>query len=318
METSVSSRTDVDVLLRHWVHDGLITTEQAESMRSDLPAAQPVPARRAAHVAPLVGEALGYLGGVLVIVALGLVAGRYWSELSTAGRLVVTGATTVLLLVAGAAAPRRRGGAGARLGAVLWLAAAVGLAAFLGLAGAEAFGWREEAVATFAAGGAALLASGLWYLHRHPILHLAVLAGTVAAVTAATTLLTDSVLLPGVAAWGTGLAWALLAWGGLLPPRRLGVVLGAAVTTVAALAIAPESWGSVLAVATVAALVVVAVLMRDLVLLAVATLGALAILPIVVVQFFPGVLAAGMVLLAVGLLLVGAAVAISRRRGGRR
>jgi uncharacterized membrane protein len=58
--------------------------------------------------------------------------------------------------------------------------------------------------------------------------------------------------------------------------------------------------------------------MRDLVLLAVATLGALAILPIVVVRFFPGVLAAGMVLLAVGLLLVGAAVAISRRRGGRR
>ena len=315
----MSSQRDVEVLLRHWVRDGLITTEQAEGMRSDLPPAQPVLARRAASATPRVVEAVGYLGGVLVLVALGLVAGRYWIELSTTGQLAVTGAATVLLLLAGAAAPRRRGGAGARMAAVLWLAAAVGLAAFLGLAGAEAFDWREEAVATFAAGGAVLLASGLWFLHRHPVLHLTVLAGTVAVVTAATTLLPDSVLLPGVAAWGVGVAWALLTWGGLLPSRRLGVGLGSAVTTFAALTVASESGGSVLAVVTVAALVAVAVLMRDLVLLAVATLGALTILPIVVVEFFPGVLAAAIVLLAVGVLLVGAAVAISRRRrtGGR-
>jgi len=308
-------KVDVDVLLRHWVHDGLITAEQAALMRADVPAATPAAAvRPAPRATSLVIEALGYLGGVLITVALSLVVGQYWADLSIGGRLALAGAVTTLLLLAGAAVPRRPTGAAARLRAVLWMAATLGLAAFLGLTGADVFGWPESAVGTFAAGGAAVLATTLWYLHRQPVLHVAVLAATVATAIAATTLLPDDDLLPGVAMWGVGVVWALLSWGGLLTPRRLGVLLGSAVTAFGALIVAAEGWGSVLAIGTVAALVVIAVLIRDLVLLAVAALGTLNVLPVVVSQFFPGVLSAAMALLAVGLFLVGAAVVTARRR----
>lgn len=306
---------DVDELLRHWVHDGLITTEQAALMRADVPAATPTAAARlASRATSLVVEALGYLGGVLIMVALSLVVGQYWTDLSIGGRLALAGAVTALLLFSGAVVPHRRSRAGAQLRAVLWLAAAVGLAAFLGLAGADVFGWEESAVGTFAAGGAAVLATTLWYLHRQPVLHVAVLAAAVATAVAATTLLPDVGFLPGVAMWGVGVVWAVLSWGGLLAPRRLGVLLGSAVTTFAALFVASEGWGSALAVGTVVALVVIAVLTRDLVLLAVAALGTLNVLPVVVYRFFPGVLSAAMALLAVGLFLVGAAVVTARRR----
>jgi hypothetical protein len=316
METSTMPKVDVDVLLCHWVHEGLITAEQAALMRADVPLATPTaavwPAPRATS---LVIEALGYLGGVLIMVALGLVVGQYWADLSIGGQLALTGAVTVLLLFAGAAVPHRRGGGvGSRLRAVLWMAAAVGLAAFLGLAGADVFGWEESAVATFAAGGAAVLATTLWYLHRQPVLHVAVLAATVATAIAATTLLPDAGFLPGVAMWGVGVVWAVLSWGGLYPPRRLGVLLGSVVTTFGALFVASEGWGSALAVTTVVALVAFALLVRDLVLLTVAALGTLNVLPVVVSRFFPGVLSAAMALLTVGLFLVGAAVVTARRK----
>jgi hypothetical protein len=317
METSTMRKVDVDALLRHWVDDGLITAEQAKLLRADVPPSMPSGATRSVpRATSLVIEAIGYLGGILIMVGLGLVVGQYWAELPTGGRLALAGAVTVSLLVAGTAVPAGRAAAGARLRAVLWLAATVGLATVLGLAGAEVFDWREEAVATVAAAGALTLAATLWYLHRHPVLHLTVLAAMAATAMAATTLLPDTDFLPGVAGWGVGVAWAVLAWGGLLPPRRLGVLAGAVVTTFAAMTVASESWGSALAIATVVALVAVAVVMRDLVLLAVAALGTLNVLPVVVARFFPGTLSAAVVLLVVGLLLVGVAVLTARRRGG--
>jgi hypothetical protein len=40
-------------------------------------------------------------------------------------------------------------------------------------------------------------------------------------------LLPDAGALPGLAVWGVSVAWLALAWGGLLPGRQVGTVLGA-------------------------------------------------------------------------------------------
>jgi len=77
-----AASVDLSVAIEHWVADGIITAEQATRMRADLaesltvplgglPAAVPRTSRAA-----LVTEALGYLGGVIILVAVGLVVGN--------------------------------------------------------------------------------------------------------------------------------------------------------------------------------------------------------------------------------------------------
>ena len=314
MTTVTPSPLDLDPLLRHWVDASLISSEQARLIRADL-AAPPAPAVPATSGGPsLVAEAVGYLGGVIVVAALGLITGQYWQSLPVAARLALAGGVTAILLAAGWAVPGRLSGPGRRLRAVLWMASSLGFAAFLALAASEGFGWDESAVATFAAGATAMLTAILWFLHRHPLQHLAVAGSLLATAGAATTFLSDGGFLPGVAVWGVAVIWLVLAWGQIVQPRRVGVILGGTVATFSAVTFAGESWGSALALATAAVLIAAAVLIRDLILLGVTAVGTLNVLPVVITRFFPGVLAAALVLLTVGLLLVAAAVVTARRR----
>lgn len=120
--------------------------------------------------------------------------------------------------------------------------------------------------------------------------------------------------LPGFAAWGTALVWSLLGWGGVLEPRRFVMVFGAAGMFAGALTTIPTTGGIVLALATSVAVVATSVLFRDLLLLAVGALGTLLVHPSSVIELFPGDLAAPIVMLVVGALLVGAGLFIARRR----
>ena len=49
----------------------------------------------------LIAEALGYLGGVLIVVAASLITFQYWSDIPTAGRLALPASAAALLLAAG-------------------------------------------------------------------------------------------------------------------------------------------------------------------------------------------------------------------------
>jgi hypothetical protein len=310
MAEVASPSADLPAMLERWVASGVITAEQADLIRADTAGRQPEP-----RGTSLVTEAMGYLGGVIILVALGLVTGQIWRDLPTGARLWLVGGVTVLLVAAGAGLGRRFGAPATRLRAVLWLAGTVALAGFLALMGDEAFGWRDDMVALVTATGCAVASAVLWWAHRHPLQHLAVLASLLATAGTATVLLPESDdVLPGLAIWGVAIGWSVLAWGGILAPRRAGIVLGAATGIIAAVSVAMETWGVVLALLTVAVLVAAAVAMRDLVLLAVASVGTLIVLPVVVDQFFPGVLPAAIALLGVGLLLVAVAVATARRR----
>ncbi|GAA0808078.1 DUF2157 domain-containing protein [Spirilliplanes yamanashiensis] len=312
MSTTVRSTRDIAALLDRWAADGVVTADQAERMRADLRAPGRVPAR------PLVAEAMGYLGGAIVVAALGLLAGWFWADLTLAARLALVGAAALLVGGAGAAVPRRLGASGARLRAVLWLAACVALTGFLALLAADGFGWQRDAVTAFAAAVTAAVAGGLWAARPHAVQHAAFLLLVIVAAAACAALLPGNGTAAGVAVWAVGSAWAILGWGALVRPARFGLVLGAVAAMAGVAGLVGEPWGAALALVTLAAAVAGAVALRDLVLLAVAAVGTLNLLPAIVVQFFPSVLAVALVLLLVGLLLVAAAVLIGRRRSAVR
>jgi hypothetical protein len=314
---------DVSAAIERWLADAIITAEQATQMRADLPepappagahGGPPAPTPRTSRAA-LVTEALGYLGGVIIMVALGLVVGNLWDKMSVGVRLALVGIVTVLLLVAGALIPARLGATGARLRSVLWLASSAALAAFLALGASEWSGWRDEGVVTFAALGTALYSAVLWWAHRHLLQHVAVFAALLVGVGTAVSMLPDVGALLGLGVWGVSAAWFALAWGGLIPDRQVGMVLGAVGMVVGAATLVDEGWGVVLALATVSALIGLALTFRDLYLLGIGAIGTLMVLPAIMGRYFPGALAPALALLCLGVLLVVAAVATTRRRG---
>jgi hypothetical protein len=178
--------------------------------------------------------------------------------------------------------------------------------------------WQGEDAALLAAGGTAPYAGVLWWRHRSILQQVGVVVAlSVTAATATTHLPGGEELLPGLAIWGVAVVWFALGWGGFVAPRRATYVIGGIGALVGAGSTMTASWGPALGLTTAAALVGVAVLFGDLVLLAVGAIGALQILPVAVSRWFPGALAAPLALLAVGVLLLAAAVYTARRRGDR-
>jgi hypothetical protein len=304
-------------LLETWVADQLITPEQADRIivRGDVavqapPAAQGHPHERSS----LVIEALGYLGGVIILVASILIASLYWDQVGTTIRLVIAGGLAAVLFAAGLAIPERLEDVGIRFRSVLWLLSTGAFAGFIGLLGADALDLPAEDVFLLISAGVALHAAGLWLISRTLIQQLAMMVGVMLSAAAVTNELGVNDALPGFAVWGVALIWLLLGWGGLLNPRRLVMVFGAAGMFLGAMTMIPTYAGIVLALVTAAAVVVTAVVFRDLMLLAVGALGTLLVLPSSVIELFPGDLAAPIALLLVGALLVGAGLFIARRR----
>jgi Predicted membrane protein (DUF2157) len=313
---TAEAEPDLTQRLARWVARGLLTREQADRILAAEP--PPVaPASRPVHrprPGSLVTEALGYVGGVLVLAAVVTIAGRYWSGLGVAGRLWVAFGAAAVLLAAGAVVPVTRGDAAGRLRSVTWLLSTVATAAGLALLGDEVLRLRGENVTLLAAGGAAVLAAGLWWRHRWLLQHGAVVATLAVMVGAlAAHLPMDSEYVSGVAVWGVGAVWLLLGWGGIVAARVPAYAFGAVAAVVGAQLAITEWWGAVLALVTVAAVVAAGAVLRDLVLLAVGAVAALSTVTSVLAEHFPDTLAAPLVLLLAGVLLVAVALVIARR-----
>lgn len=304
-------------MIERWVAAGIVTTEQAAQMRADLSglAGRSSDAREAGRGTSLLAEAIGYLGGVIVLVASGLVTSWFWADMSTSARLSLAGGMTVVLFIAGVTvSPRLGAGPRDRLRSVLWFLASSTLAGFLGLLGNEAFRWQDEKLACFTAAGTATVSGALWYVHRRLFQHAATFIPLVVAAGTGTWLLTHSDSWPAAAVWTVGVVWAALACTGALWPRQEGLIFGGVAAVFAAMTVIDQNWGTAIALATVTALVVIAVALRDLILLAVGAVGVLFVLPRVMGRLFPGSLSAAVALMVVGILLVGAAVLTARRR----
>ena len=115
------SRSDLDELLGRWVAEGWIEAGQADRIQAgeearaeaSVPgqpgqASVPAPAEVPRRV-PLVVEALGYLGGLLAIVAAVVVVSQVWPGIPTGAELAFAAAGAVAL--GAVAAMMRTGGA---------------------------------------------------------------------------------------------------------------------------------------------------------------------------------------------------------------
>lgn len=309
-----------------WASTGVISPKQAEQMKADVAAAQGAQTQHRSRVASLVVEALGYLGAVIIVVGLGLIIGEFWDELPV--WLTVAGALALAagLVAAGAVLPVQRSEPANRLRTVLYVAAVLPFAGAAAIAATEWFGFEDIEVGVTASAAAMAFAAALWYVERRPLQHVAFFVAALFTVGTTTSMITQPVFtvyynepplwvtVTGLAIWAFGLAWFLLSWAELIKPPELGKILGAVAMVTGIMNASQATWGLFLGVTTVAALVVLAVLMRDFGLLIVAAIGTLQVLPMLIMELFPGVLTAALALLVVGAVLILAAIYIARRR----
>jgi hypothetical protein len=267
-----------------------------------------------------VAEALGYAGGVLAIAA-GLYTVRdFWPNLSTGAVLAFAAAACVALGAGGAAVRTTSDPALRRLRSVVWLMSTVSLAVFAGTLADQVWGFGPASTTLVTATVSAAYGAALWWRTRAALQHLevfaslAVLAGTAVAR-----------LDPGLGAWGPGLAiWALsVLWGvtvmrGYLPPGATGYV-AAGIGVLAGVQLAMQvAAGCALALATVAGLLAAGVLLRQAWLVVLGALGVLLVTPQITTRYLPMSAATPVAIFVVGVVLLGSAVWLTRRRAGSR
>lgn len=343
---------DLSALVDRWVERGIISPDQAARIRIDLeevpgpvagataPPAPPAEAPTGEHVstppAPpvvssraelratqvagrsIVVEALAYFGGLIAVIALGLILGTLWESMSFAARVAFAGVVTLALLGAGLAVPADRSDAGHRLRAVLWAGGTFAFAATTVLVLSEGLDWSgEQRIAIATAALTTVLAAVLWRLHPTPLQHAITFAALLVTIGTAVSEWAQPDFWPAaLAVWVASLIWAVLSHLEVIRPRAVGLVVGSAGLVVGSMMLQEQSWGSFVAIGTILAIVGVAVLERRMSLFVIGAIGTFSVLPRAMDTWFPGVLAAAIALLVAGLGLVGVAVYIARH--GRR
>ncbi|MBI4932691.1 MAG: hypothetical protein HY828_02360 [Actinobacteria bacterium] len=321
VHSSTGTTSSLDESLAAWHAAGLIDSDQVHAIsafeRASNSAHTPRPTPVARRRVPLVAEALGYLGGMLGVVGLVLLAARSWPDLDTAGRLLVTSGATVALTIAGMVVPHRDEPALERLRWFVWGGATAIGALMGGVFAVEVLdaNWPPSVVLSGALVATALSVV-LWWQRERPVQQLTFLIG--ALVVAGTSVAQlDVAGLAGLAVWA---AAVVMVRAGLLqrttfPAMTLGV--GAAGMVVGA-GLATErdvGLGLLFATLTIATLLTIAGSARPtqrrvdrVVLTVVGAMGLLQTLPQTVVWFGRDAgLVTGLIVFAVGVALVVAA-----------
>ncbi|MFC6285848.1 DUF2157 domain-containing protein [Nocardioides sp. GCM10027113] len=306
--------------LEHWMQAGIISPDQAVRIRAyeagrPAPPAPSPPAPTTGRPPSLVVEALGYLGGAVMLVGSVILVGLLWGDVPVWVRLLLVAVTTLVLLGAGLAVPDRLGAAAARLHAVLWALAVVSTGTFFAVLSVDVLhdGGDGRLLEIFPPTAAVALL--LWWWRRTFLQQLVLLVPTlVSAAAAASELAGDESAWVGGITWVVAAAWTALAWAGRLEPRATGVAFGVVGGVFASLAMVNDL-GIALGLLTAVALVVAALAARSLPWLGVAAFAVLWTAPRAAVEWFPGRLSAALTLIVTGGLLVGAAVWVARQQG---
>jgi hypothetical protein len=267
----------------------------------------------------LVVEALGYLGGVIALAAVLLLAQLWWGDLSPASRLALPALTTIALLTAGAAVPAAgasQDGAG-RLRGVLWLLAVGACAGAFVVLGDQLLDLRPRDTWLLAGLGSLVTALPLHLRSVRTAQQIGLFAASMLTAGALGARAGwDEPTLIGLGCWLVAAIWFVLGDRRLPQTGAAASYLGAAGSIVAVMLMAASLGGQVLAIATLTALFAWAVRRQSLGLLAVAAVGTLQVAPSTITFFFPdsGQVMAPLALLGVGAILVATAVTVTRRR----
>jgi len=316
---------EIHRMLVRWQGEGLLDAEAAVRIEAaeaarvataqPLSAGQPTTAKTGAG--GIVAEALGYIGGVLVLAAAGLLVGDHWADLPLGAQIATTAGASAALIVAGCLLPARINGPTARLRAVLWTASVCLAMVTWTVIAADGLHWQSDAVMLFATVLAAAQAAVLWWRAPSILLHIATFATLATGLGAAG----DWLAFPPASSaaiwlWAFAVCWVLLGLLGRVSPRLTALLLGSGLAVVAAQTTADSHWGSVFALLTAAAVTAFAVTQRSIALLAVGAYAVLTSVPTAMNQFFAGSASIALGLLLAGLVLIGSAMLILRRDAG--
>jgi hypothetical protein len=264
-------------------------------------------------------ELLGYLGGTLAVIGAGLLAARFWPDLTLWARLSLVGLVAVALWGAGALVPEQAAPALWRLRGVLWLGSSAAVAFFAALVGAEVLELDGEAVALGAGLATAVHAGVLWWRRPRPLQQLACLAGVAVAAGAGVAVAGGNEAAVGLSVWAVGVLWLLAGWRGLLPPPVVALVAGAILVLQGAQATAVrwEGAGLVFGLASATGLLVAGTTGRRPAVAVVGIIGVVMFLPATVVHFFAGTVGVPVLLLLAGVALLALTLVLLVRRPPR-
>ncbi len=315
--------------LDRWVAAALIDAGQAERIaaaeaeRTGEADAEPVRAAGVGQTAPAAGErlplaveAIGYVGGILAIVAGYTSVTVLWPGIPASAELALAAIAAVALGVAAAVMRVRDEPAFHRLRSVLWFLSTASAAAFMGVFGGQVLRLSEVSSLLLTAVVTAACAVLAWWRNPSPLQHLAAFAAV--AVVAGSGV---ARFAPGLHAWGPGLAvWVLsAAWGiavyrGYLRPAGAGYLAAGAGLLVGAMMTMQEGAGHVFAAATLVALLAAGVGLRRVWLVAIGAIGVIAVVPATVSRYLPQSAAVPLAIFVVGLALVGLALGLAKGR----
>ena len=244
-------RSKLDQVMERSVVAGILSPDQARQVVA-LQVPEP---EKAADRIPLAAEAVGYVGGILLIAGGALVMSRVWENLAVAVQLGFLAILAAVLIGAGALVREATDPAFARLRAFLWLLGAGAVAGLAGLAVNELATGEEAGHVALAAGLAGGATSGaLWALRDRPVQHLGAFVGLAVGVGTGMALLAEEGLT-GLALAVFAAAWLLAGRREWLPPALLAMLLGGA-GLVIGLGVAAVQWPAAVGIFGVAVAVV--------------------------------------------------------------
>jgi Predicted membrane protein (DUF2157) len=309
---------ELDRRVARWVAAGVIGAEQGEAILA-LEALAGDGGEPAGRGRAVVVEVLGYLGGGLALVAGFVLGAESWTQLGQWGRAGVLAVVTGVLLAAGWRLRTDQGRVLPRLASVLWLGA---VAAFAGLLAVLLGGRGDDALADpslWVAGGALVLAGGLFLLERRVLQQVALFLAVVATMVAGGRRLGWSwETVEGYGFLVLGAVWLELGRRGLVGPRRTSEALGSLVLlsgpeVMDAEGVGPGDWGLWLGLGLAVALIVAGSALRRNVPLGIGAAGMVVFLGQIAGEHWRD-LGAPLAILLVGLGLVAAAVVLARLR----
>jgi len=313
--------TDLNRHLERWLHEGIVSAEQAELMRQSLVAdsAEPDGRHEPERRIPLVTEILGYVGAALAVWAVMFMAMEFWEKLNDWTQASLFAGLSLVLFVAGAALLDALEPAIKRLSAVLWSASVVSLGGMVFIISDAVAGYDEPLTWSLIGSIAALAAGFMLWRQESTTQHVTLFAATIIAIASLLALGPNpDFFFYGLVVWVFGLVWAAASRFGLLRPRDPGMVLGSLSMLVGAQMAVDDSGlstaGVLLGLATAGLLAGAGIVLREKLTITLGGIGIFWFIPQAMFHFFGEAMGAMFGLLISGVLLIGLATWFARHK----
>jgi len=303
---------DLDRHLAEWSREHLITEPQAGAIRAYEASHGTTTEPAKPRTAP-VTEALVYLGLALAVAAIGVILGRSWSDLSAGVRMAIPGLIAALLFVVGRATRGARDPALVRASHVAWFLSTGAVAWCVVEVAIDGFDLTDRWPLLWTGAITAAYASALYFARPSALQNVAMLVGLSLLAGGA---LWESPEAAWSAIWALGWLWIVLAWRGRLAGRGTAYTIGTVAAVLGALIVpaTAESGWMWIGVVNAAALIGVAVALRQTPMLVLAAIGLFQATIVTTDHYLGGGIGTAIGLLVAGVAVLGVALLVSRRR----